>query len=167
MTIFYLRIVFAQVKCANTSLRICLTNNLFVCANAKKDAETLLYFTYFVPVTVPHVTGLCAASLHDIPLPRCCDLLLPPPPVPPPSYCHVPSRCVLAMFPPPPLVAWDPSDEFEHEILREFAFVDFDFSRLFDFGQVFEGGGGDLSVGSFDSEAVTVNFSNADSSSTP
>ena len=69
------------------------------------------------------------------------------------------------MFPPPPLVAWDPSDEFEHEILREFTFVDVNFSQLFDFGQVFEGGGSDLSVGSFNSKAVTVNFSDANSSS--
>ena len=46
-----------------------------------------------------------------------------------------------------PLVAVDPSDEFEREILREFDFMDFDFARQFDFSRVFEGGGA-RSVGS-------------------
>ena len=115
----------------------------------------------------PFHAALCsgAASFHDIPPPHCCYLLLTPPPFPPPSHCCIPSRCVLAMFPPPPLVASDPSDEFEHEILREFTFMDFDFSRLFDFSRIFEGGGSDLSVGSFDSGAVSVDFSDVDSSS--
>ena len=51
------------------------------------------------------------------------------------------------MFPPIPLVAVDPSDEFEREILSEFDFMDFDFARQFDFSRVFEGGGA-RSVGS-------------------
>ena len=115
----------------------------------------------------PFHAALCsvAASFHDIPPPRFCCLLVSPPPFSPPSRCCVPSHCILAMFPPPPLVASDPSDEFEREILREFAFVDFDFSRLFDFSRIFEGGGGDLSVGSFDSGAVSVDFSDVNSSS--
>ena len=65
------------------------------------------------------------------------------------------------MFPPMPLVAVDPSDEFEREILREFDFMDFDFARQFNFSRVFEGGG-DRSVGSFDSNAVSVEYSHDD-----
>jgi hypothetical protein len=60
-----------------------------------------------------------------------------------------------------PLVAVDPSDEFEREILREFDFMDFDFARQFNFSRVFEGGG-DRSVGSFDSNAVSVEYSHDD-----
>ena len=62
------------------------------------------------------------------------------------------------MFPPIPLVAVDPSDEFECEILCEFEFVDFDFARQFDYGRVFEGGGAWF-VGSFESDAVSVEYS--------
>ena len=51
------------------------------------------------------------------------------------------------MFPPIPLVAVDPSDEFERKILCEFDFMDFDFAWQFNFSRVFEGGG-DWSVGS-------------------
>ncbi len=55
-------------------------------------------------------------------------------------------------------LAVDPSDECEHEILREFDFMDFNFARQFNFSRVFEGGG-DRSVGLFDSDAVLVEYS--------
>jgi hypothetical protein len=65
------------------------------------------------------------------------------------------------MFPPIPLVAVDPFDEHSHEILREFDFgTDFDFGQEFDFSQEFSfDGGGAWSVGSFDYDAVSVEYS--------
>ncbi len=54
------------MKSANTSLRICLANNLFVRADAKKDSKKLLYFAYLVPLSIPCGTRLRGTSLHDI-----------------------------------------------------------------------------------------------------
>ncbi len=53
---FYLRIVFTDLKSANTSICICLTNNLLAHADAKKDAKILPVFAQY---------GTCGASLPD------------------------------------------------------------------------------------------------------
>jgi hypothetical protein len=66
------------------------------------------------------------------------------------------------MFPPIPLVGVDPFYEFERKILHKFNFMDFDFAQQFNFSRVFEGGG-DQSVGLFDSNAVSVEYSHDDS----
>jgi hypothetical protein len=65
------------------------------------------------------------------------------------------------MFLPIPLVAVDPFDDYSHKILRKFDFgTDFDFGREFDFSQEFSfDGGGAWSVGSFDYDAVLVEYS--------
>ena len=68
---------FAHVKSANTSLRICLTNNLFVRADTKKDAKKSLYFAYLVPLSIPCGTRLRGTSLHDITPLGFCSFLHP------------------------------------------------------------------------------------------
>ncbi len=118
------------MKSANTSLHICLANNLFVRTDAKKDAKKSPYFAYLVPLSIPRGTRLQGTSLHDITPLGFCDFLHPrSSSALPHRRCFIPPHCALSMFPPIPFVAVDPSDEFEREILREFDFMDFDFAR--------------------------------------